>query len=180
MESYQPNAYLLDSLSKLKNEGSWLNKMLYWEMTTFLVDHNLNYTDKMGMAVGVEIRVPYLDIDLIEYAIKIPPSLKMKGVETKYILKRLAERYLPKEVIYRPKTGFGAPVRKWIVNDMREMIKSRLDPKRLDSIGLFDSDQVWKLINENEQGKIDASYTIWSLLAIDSWMQQFLHQKKLG
>lgn len=180
MESYQPNAYLLDSLSKLMNEGSWLNKMLYWEMTTFLVDHNLNYTDKMGMAVGVEIRVPYLDIDLIEYAIKIPPSLKMKGVETKYILKRLAERYLPKEVIYRPKTGFGAPVRKWIVNDMREMIKSRLDPKRLDSIGLFDSDQVWKLINENEQGKIDASYIIWSLLAIDSWMQQFLHQKKLG
>ena len=85
-------------------------------MNSFLVDHNLNYTDKMGMSEGVEIRVPFLDNELVDFSYMIPPKLKMKGNTAKYILKKVAERYLPKDVIYREKAGFGAPVRKWINN----------------------------------------------------------------
>ena len=73
-----------------------------------------------------------------EFAQKIPPSLKMKGNETKYILKKVAERYLPKEIIYRPKTGFGAPVRKWIKEDMSDMIRERLSEERISEQGIFD------------------------------------------
>ena len=112
--------------------------MLYWEMKTFMVDHNLNYTDKLGMAAGVESRVPYLDMDLIDFSTKIPPELKMKNGETKYILKKVAERYLPKHIIYRPKTGFGAPVRKWIREDMDPLISQYLSPDRIKERGIFD------------------------------------------
>jgi asparagine synthase (glutamine-hydrolysing) len=144
-QDYQP----LDNFEKLweaiPSESSLLNRSLFWELKTYLPDHNLNYTDKMSMAVGVETRVPFLDIDLVNYSVGLPPKFKMKGNTTKYILKKAMEPYLPMEIINRPKTGFGAPVRDWVVN--------------------------------NKSGKIDASYTIWSLLAIESWMRQFVDQK---
>ncbi|MCA6432397.1 MAG: asparagine synthase C-terminal domain-containing protein, partial [Cytophagales bacterium] len=177
VKQHNPTDYLINRLADIPNENSWLNRMLYWEMTSFLVDHNLNYTDKMAMAHGVEVRVPFLDNELVEFACTIPPSLKMKGQETKYILKKVAERYLPNEVIYRPKTGFGAPVRKWITTDMKPLIAERLSPMRISGVGIFDSQKIQQLIADNEAGKIDASYSIWSLLAIDSWIRQFSTQK---
>ena len=161
----------------IPEETSDLNRLLFLELNTFLVDHNLNYTDKASMASGVEVRVPFLDKDLVEFSTLIPPKLKMKGSETKYILKKVAERYLPNEVIYRPKTGFGAPVRKWITEDMDEMIKDYLSSHQIAERGIFNADNVWKLIEDNKKGKIDASYTIWSLLAIESWMRQFVDKK---
>jgi len=172
--SYDPVEYLNKLLLNIPDEQSNLNKMLYWEMKTFLADHNLNYTDKLSMAVGVEVRIPYLDIELVEFATSIPPSLKMKGKETKYILKKVAERYLPREVVYRLKSGFGAPVRKWITQDLDDKIYEYLSPEVLERRGVFNPQSVWKLIKDNKAGKIDASYTIWCLLAIESWMRQFI------
>ena len=86
---------------------------------------------------------------------------------------------MPKELIYRPKTGFGAPVRKWITEDLNEMIHSRLSPDRLRARGIFNPEKIWDLINENRNGQIDASYSIWAILAIDSWMDQFVYNKIL-
>ena len=100
----------MDALKNIPNQKSNLNKMLYWEMKYFLTDHNLNYTDKLSMATGVEVRVPFLDKELLEFSTTIPPHLKMKGVTTKYLLKKMMERYLPNDIIYRSKAGFGAPV----------------------------------------------------------------------
>lgn len=147
--------------------------MLYLEMRSFLVDHNLNYTDKMSMATGVEVRVPFLDKDLVEFSVKIPVELKLKGMTTKYLLKKVMEKYLPHEVIYRSKSGFGAPVRTWIRNEMNNIIENRLSKERIEQLGLFNYKEVHAIIKDNRDGKIDAAYTIWSLLAIDSWMKQF-------
>ena len=157
----------------IPEKTSDLNKMLFWELNTFLVDHNLNYTDKLSMATGLEVRVPFLDKELVEFSTKIPVGLKLKGNETKYILKKVAERYLPKEIIYRPKTGFGAPVREWIINDMSPLIEKYLNKEDIEKRNIFNYKKVHELIENNKTGKIDASYTIWSLLAIESWMQQF-------
>jgi asparagine synthase (glutamine-hydrolysing) len=176
VESYDPFNYFISLQKDLFNNATELDRMLYWELKTFLVDHNLNYTDKLGMAVGVEARVPYLDLDLVEFSRTIPTSLKMKGKETKYILKKVAERYLPNDVIYRPKTGFGAPVRQWITNDLKEIINERLSHEKLKKRGIFDADKVWQLISDNKNGKIDASYSIWTLLAIESWFIQFVDE----
>jgi asparagine synthase (glutamine-hydrolysing) len=177
LNTFNPNEYFDNLLFRIPEEKNLLNQMLYWELNTFLVDHNLNYTDKMSMANGVETRVPYLDKDLIEFSTTIPPTLKMKNGNSKYILKKLAERYLPKDVIYRSKTGFGAPVRKWITHDLEELINQRITEKNLNEYGIFDYKNVCSLINENKLGNVDASYTIWSILAIDSWLKQFVENK---
>ena len=95
--------------------------MLALEQRFFLTDHNLNYTDKMSMSAGVEVRVPFLDNDLVEFAQKIPLKFKQKKNQGKWVLKKSMENYLPNEIIYRPKTGFGAPLRRWIRNDLREV-----------------------------------------------------------
>lgn len=174
LKNYDPFEYFYKVGNDLDKQTSDLDRMLFWELKTFLVDHNLNYTDKLGMAVGVEARVPFLDLDLVEFSQSIPTSLKMKGKETKYILKKVAERYLPHEVIYRPKTGFGAPVRNWITSDLQPMIDERLSIDRIKARGIFNPVAVWDLINQNKSGKIDASYSIWALLAIESWCMQFV------
>jgi asparagine synthase (glutamine-hydrolysing) len=173
---YDPASELKHLLRQIPNEDHELNKLLYLEMKSFLVDHNLNYTDKMSMAVGVEARVPYLDLDLVNYSTRIPVDLKMKGTRTKYLLRKISEKYLPHEVIHRKKSGFGAPVRSWIVNDMNDYIHERLSPTRLKERGLFDPTNFWKMVEDNRSGKIDASYTIWSVLAIESWLTQFADQ----
>lgn len=179
----EPNDYncfsYFESLNKLiPNENSDLNRMLFWEINTFLTDHNLNYTDKLSMAVGVEVRVPFLDTELVQFSTNIPQHYKLQGNETKYLLKKVAEKYLPKEVIYRPKTGFGAPVREWILNDMDDLINDYLSKETIIKRGIFNFDKVSKLIDDNKKGIIDASYSIWSLLAIESWMRQFYDNNK--
>jgi asparagine synthase (glutamine-hydrolysing) len=173
LDKYDPSILLIESLNNISFKEADLNKILYLEMKYFLVDHNLNYTDKMSMATGVEVRVPYLDIELVDFTTKIPPHLKMKGLTTKYILRKVAEKYLPKDIIYRPKSGFGAPVRDWIINDLDSMIFDYLSPINIDKREIFDSKAVWKLIEDNRSGKVDASYTIWALLSIESWLRQF-------
>lgn len=173
IESYNPSKLLIESLSNIPSELSSLNQMLYWEMKYFLTDHNLNYTDKLSMAVGVEVRVPFLDKELVEFSTRIPPELKMKGKTTKYLLKKMMERYLPKEVIYRPKSGFGAPVREWILNDLKSIIDTNFNDENLKQIGIFDKNEIQKLVKENQEGKIDVSYTILALLSITSWFKQF-------
>ena len=158
-------------------ERTDLNRVLNWEIKTFLVDHNLNYTDKMSMAHGVEVRVPFLDKDLVEFSAKLPVNLKLGGNTTKYILKKVAERYLPKDVIYRSKTGFGAPVRKWIEEDKNGIVTRYLSEDILKKRKVFNPVAVNKLIADNKEGKIDASYSILSLIAIESWLKQFFDKK---
>ena len=175
--SFDHHEFFKNLDNKLPENTSDLNRMLNWELKTFLVDHNLNYTDKLSMAVGVETRVPFLDKELVELSTKIPISLKMKGKETKYILKKVAEKYLPKEIIYRSKTGFGAPVRQWIVNDMDSIISKYLSKENTEKRGIFNHNKIEELIKNNKLEKIDASYTIWALLAVESWIRQFIDEK---
>lgn len=155
-----------------------LERMLALEQRFFLTDHNLNYTDKMAMVAGVEARVPFLDPDLVKFASRIPTRYKQRGKEGKWILKKAMESYLPKDVIYRPKTGFGAPLRHWLTSELKELVLDVLSIDSLRSRGLFNPEAVHRLIRQNEQGEIDASYTIFSLLAIEIWCRRFLDQTK--
>lgn len=168
-----PNEYLQRLLNKLPTTTDDLDKMLFLEMETFLPDHNLNYTDKMSMAASVEARVPFLDLDLVNFATQLPVHYKMRGHITKYLLRKVAERHLPHDVIYRPKTGFGAPVRTWLKTSLKPLMQERLSEKRIRDKGIFDPKAVSELIKNTLTDKIDSSYTIWSLMAIDSWVDQF-------
>ncbi len=151
-----------------------VDRMLALEQRFFLADHNLTYTDKMSMAVSVEVRVPFLDLDLVEFAARIPASVKQRGRIGKWPLKRAMESMLPHDVIYRPKAGFGVPLRRWVREDFRPMIGDLLSPTATSRRGLFDPAAVTRLIEANAQGRIDASYTILSLLCIEIWCRAYI------
>jgi asparagine synthase (glutamine-hydrolysing) len=165
---------MLDFLYPLPNCISPLDRMLALEQRFFLADHNLTYTDKMSMAVGVEVRVPFLDLELVEFSAHIPMSLKQRGSEGKWILKQAMEPFLPHEVIYRPKSGFGAPLRRWMQHDLRSLLGDLLSVNSLKRRGLFEPTAVQRLIAANDAGKIDASYTLLSLLCIEIWCRTYL------
>jgi asparagine synthase (glutamine-hydrolysing) len=128
----------------------------------------------MSMAVGVEARVPFLDLDLVEFAARIPTKFKQRGFEGKWVLKKAMEPYLPHDVIYRPKTGFGAPLRRWMRFELRELLNDLLSTQSLNRRGLFDPSAVQKLIQDNDSGRSDAAYTLFSLMCIEIWCRRFL------
>ena len=171
MDTAEP---LRESLRRIPEEGDPLNRMLYLEGRHFLADHNLNYTDKMGMAAGVEVRVPLLDMELVDYAVGIDPALKQRGGVGKYIFKKAMEPYLPRNVIYRPKSGFGAPVRRWLRHELREMVDDVLSTDSLRRRGLFEPEAVQSLVRQDRQGTVDAAYTILALMCLELWCRTFV------
>ena len=172
----EASAPMLDFLAELPPTLSKIDRVLSLEQRFFLADHNLTYTDKMSMAAGVEVRVPFLDLDLVEFAQEIPVRLKQRGSIGKWVLKKAMEPYLPKDVIYRPKSGFGAPLRRWMRVELRALLGDLLSERSLRERGLFDPVAVHRLIAANDAGKLDASYTLLSLLCIELWCRRFIDQ----
>jgi len=161
-------------LKPLSESVPTLARMLALEQRFFLADHNLTYTDKMSMAVGVEVRVPFLDIDLVEHAARIPLGLKQRGRIGKWVLKKAMEPYLPHDVIYRPKSGFGAPLRRWMRYELRPLLGDLLSVESLKRRGLFEPLAVQRLITRNDNGQVDAAYTLFSLLTIEIWCRAYI------
>lgn len=168
-------APLRQSLSRIPEETDRLNRMLYLDARHFLADHNLNYTDKMGMATGVEVRVPLLDLELVDFATRVPPPMKQEGRIGKAIFKKAMEPCLPNDVIYRPKSGFGAPLRRWLHQELRERVEEVLSPAALRRQGLFEPAAVGRLIAADRDGHVDGAYTLFSILCIELWCSLFLN-----
>ena len=162
------------SLAEIPAEPDRLQRMLFLETRHFLADHNLNYTDRAGMSAGVEVRVPLLDLDLIDFAAKIPASMKQTGREGKSVFKEAMRSVLPHDVIYRPKSGFGAPLRRWLRHELRAQVEDTLDPAVLRRRGLFDPWAVRALIDDDRCGRIDGAYTIFALMCFELWCRRFI------
>lgn len=171
--SDDPMADILKDLKSQQIEEP-LEKMLYLERKHFLVDHNFNYTDKMSMAAGVEVRVPFLDNDLVKHAATVPVSLKVNKTEAKWILKKSAEKYIDDEILYRSKSGFGAPLRAWLKNELKDFVDELLGRESIEARGLFNYQEVRKLIQEDRDGIDDFSYPIFSLICIELWFRIFI------
>ncbi len=167
------------SLKRLSKDEALLNRMLYLETKHFLTDHNLNYVDKMSMSQGVEVRVPLIDREVVDFVAKIPASLKMRRGETKYIFKQAVKDLVPKEILNRKKQGFGLPIRKWLNTELREVLQDTLSHDSLKRRGLFDPKGVHDLMNRDSQGKIDATFVLFSLMSIEVWCREFLDKPQL-
>jgi len=171
--SKSPMDFMLSELNNLETKEP-VEKMLHLERKYFLVDHNFNYTDKMSMATGVEVRVPFLDQRVVNEAAKVDVKFKQKGSVGKWILKKAAESVLPIEIIYRPKSGFGAPLRKWMKSDLEPVVAKYLSEERLTNRGIFKPDRVQSLIEDDRRGVADYSYTIFALLCFEIWCEHFI------
>ncbi len=159
-------------------DADFLNQMLYVDTKLFMVSLNLNYNDKMSMASSVEVRVPFLDRELAEFAAwNVPPELKLKGFfrpTTKHIFRRAMKDVLPAEVLRQPKAGFAAPVDCWLANELREMVDDLLSETNIKTRGLFRPEAVRRFISEHRSGAEDWSMQIWQFLTLEHWMRIFL------
>jgi len=152
-----------------------LESILYVDQKTFLPCLNLTYTDKASMAASVEVRTPLLDHRIAEMVAAFPSDIKIKGNKQKYILKKIAEKFLPKEIVWRKKAGFGGPVRAWVKNaKVKEMINDLLSEKNIKNRGLFDYKAVKTMLDDNSSGKEDNALNIWQLLTTEIWFRTFV------
>ena len=151
-----------------------LSRMLYVDTKLWLPDDLLARGDKTSMAVSLEARVPLLDHKLVEFAASLRPGLKLKGLARKYLLKKVASRWLPHEVIHRKKEGFPIPFSVWFRSDLRPFVRDLLAPAALRRRGLFDPAYVQKLLEEHDSGRADHGHLLWGLLSVELWHRAFL------
>jgi asparagine synthase (glutamine-hydrolysing) len=151
-----------------------LARLLYLDAKTFLPCLNLTYTDKMAMAASVEVRVPLLDDELVALAGRIPSDLKLSGTKRKYIFKRSQQAVLPRDVVWRRKAGFGAPIRAWLGTDLAPMVAELLSEESLRARGFVDPAAVQRMREDDRLGRADFSLRLYALLSLELWCRTFL------
>ncbi len=151
-----------------------LQSMMNLDLKTFLPNLNLMYTDKMSSAAAVEIRVPFLDHRFIEKVSTIPGRLKIHRGTRKYILKQVAEEFLPPEIVWRKKVGFGAPVGAWLKGQVREMMLDLLSEETLKRRGYFHPIAVRRLIDDHLKGMEYNANQLWQLITLELWHQTYI------
>lgn len=155
-----------------------LNRLLYVDLKTFLPCLNLTTTDKTSMAANLEVRVPFLNYEMVELAARMPPHLKLRGLKRKYILKRVAEKLLPKDVVWRKKAGFGAPIRSWLRGALRPMVDELLSEETVQRRGLFNPQEVQRIIAANLSGREDYNLQVFQLLTLELWQRTFMDSER--
>jgi asparagine synthase (glutamine-hydrolysing) len=153
-----------------------LSKVQYLDIKTYLVDDILTKVDRASMANSLEVRVPLLDHKVMELAAQIPASLKLRGREGKYILKKVAARHLPQQVVHRKKMGFSMPVKEWLRSDLRPLGEETILSAKFKHRGLFDQNYAQWMWNQHQKGLRDFSRPLWSLLTFELWAQKYLDQ----
>lgn len=156
------------------SSGKSLDNLLYLDSKTYLPGDILTKVDRMSMANSLEARAPLLDHELIEFVARIPSELKMKGFETKYILKKAMEGVVPKEILHREKQGFGVPIREWINSQLKTRIIEDLCERRTLERGYFETPYIQTLMDEHLSGRRDHSDALWLLWMLELWHRKFV------
>ena len=138
----------------------------------FLPGLNLAYTDRSSMAASTEVRVPFVDVEVFKAAFSLGGKEKISGKNGKLALKRAAEAWLPKEIVYRPKASFSAPLRAWVTRDLRDVIDESLLGGELVGTGFLQRAAVAALVEDDRSGREDRSKQIWQLLTLEFWYRQ--------
>ncbi len=156
-----------------ENADHVVDKMLYTDLMTRIPDHLLTVGDRMTMAHSLENRSPLIDYKIVEFAARIPPRLKLKGHQLKYILRKVATRYLPDEVTQLEKQGFRFPLGIWFRTDLKNFLRNLFSQSRFVELGLFDPGYIDSLLDEHIAGKVDHNYRIWVLLNLEIWYRLY-------
>jgi asparagine synthase (glutamine-hydrolysing) len=157
-----------------------VDRMLHTDLMLRVPDHNLVMGDRMSMACSLEVRAPFLDPAVVAFAGSLPASLKIRGRQLKVALRRVAERYLPADVVRRPKQGFGFPVGQWMRRELQPLVQSRLAHSRLVAAGVFRAEPIARLVDEHMSGRVDHSYRLWLLLNLDIWHSIYIEGDRVG
>ncbi|HET9909626.1 MAG TPA: asparagine synthase (glutamine-hydrolyzing) [Anaerolineales bacterium] len=191
-EQYQSKLYTQDFWKKLNGVSTvdwmldiyrqsdahnFLDATLDLDLRLYLPDTLMTKTDIASMAHSLEARAPMLDHEFLEFVASIPPELKLKnGTESKYIFKKAVEPYLPHEVIYRKKMGFGVPIDHWFRHELRDMVRDTLLSQRAMQRGYFQRDYIEQILDRHQSGGESWQYMIWNLLMLELWHLMFIDQ----
>jgi asparagine synthase (glutamine-hydrolysing) len=151
-----------------------LDRALYVDVKTYLVDDIMTKVDRMSMAVSLEAREPLLDHRLLEFVASIPSALKLKDGRSKYLLRRLLERRVPTSIVNRPKHGFTAPIAEWLRGPLESLVDGLLTDGRLRQRGIVDERAVKRLWSEHRRKARDHQHRLWSLVMLELWFRNFV------
>ncbi len=151
-----------------------INRMIATDLATYLNDDLLTLTDRMSMAHSLEVRVPFLHHRVVEFFASIPPEMKIKGITKKYLLKKVAERLLPKEVIYRRKKGFSVPLVLWFRNSLKNYVYEVLSPETINGLGYFQYPYVARILEDHMKGRSNNDEKIWALVNFVKWHRMYM------
>lgn len=161
------------------NVNELVDKMLYTDLMTRMPDHLLTIVDRMAMAHGLEVRPPLMEHRLVEFASRIPTHLKLNGANLKYILRKVASRYIHPSLITRKKQGFGFPLAYWMRDELRGFLRQIVRESCFIENGIFNHDYVHNMIEEHIRGKRDNNFRIWIFMNLEIWYRIFIEQQKL-
>jgi asparagine synthase (glutamine-hydrolysing) len=153
---------------------SWPAQMMAVDFETYLPEDILTKIDRMSMAHSIESRVPLLDHEVVSLAATLPSSMKIRGRERKRVLKRVAARVLPHEVLTRPKRGFGVPLDVWFRGQLRDVCRDLLGSPRTRQRGYFQPQVVDRLLREHVEGRRDHTLRLWQLIVFELWHREYL------
>ena len=168
IEDYDSTQKIL-TFFESQNVDELIDRMLYTDLMTRMPDHLLVTVDRMSMAHSLEARAPLVDYKVVEYAAAIPGHTKLRGGQLKYILKKVAARYLPAELIERKKQGFGFPLALWMRTELRQFIRNLFAESRFVQLGIFERAYVDRLIEQHIAGQVDHNYRLWLLINLEIW-----------
>jgi asparagine synthase (glutamine-hydrolysing) len=147
-----------------------VQRMMLWDTVAYLPDDILTKVDRASMAVGLEARVPFLDPRVFEIAWRLPPEVKNRGGPSKWPVRRVLERYVPRELVDRPKMGFGVPLASWLRGPLREWAHDLLGPQRLERQGLLQPGPITSMLTEHTTGTRDLHHELWPGLVFQAWL----------
>ena len=145
--------------------------MMYLDSISYLPDDILTKVDRAAMGVSLETRIPFLNHHVVEFAYQLPLSMKIHNGQGKWILKQLLDKYISRELMERPKMGFGVPIDSWLRGPLRDWAESLLDESRLKQEGFFHVKPIRQKWNEHLSGSHNWQYHLWDVLMFQSWLE---------
>jgi asparagine synthase (glutamine-hydrolysing) len=171
----KPMSTYFDSRELKPEHYSTLSYMMAVDYQTYLLDDILQKVDRAGMTVSLEGREPFLDQRVIEWAAQLPLEYKYNNGSKKFILKEIVHKYIPKEMMDRPKMGFGIPISTWLQKDLKAFVDRYFDSEFVRKQGIFDNDEIQRIKRSFYDGKIERAEKIWYILMFQMWYDRWMN-----
>ena len=169
---FNPYESILSSINKKEFRDN-IDKIIFLYSKFYLAEDILTKVDRASMAVSLEVRSPFLDVNLAEFVNSIPSKLKLKGICPKFILKKSLKSKLNRDILYRNKKGFGIPLAKWMKNDLKPILLDIFSPSKIKKQGIFNEQAIKNILEKHFQGKQDCRKQIWTLLMFQMWEKKY-------